>query len=31
MSRGMRVRVRWRRERAGEIGDIACFEPVGAS
>jgi uncharacterized OB-fold protein len=25
---GMRVRVRWRAERAGEIGDIACFEPV---
>jgi uncharacterized OB-fold protein len=24
---GMRVRVRWRTERAGEIGDIACFEP----
>lgn len=25
---GMRVRVRWRTERTGEIGDIACFEPV---
>jgi uncharacterized OB-fold protein len=24
---GMRVRVRWRAERTGEIGDIACFEP----
>jgi uncharacterized OB-fold protein len=24
---GMRVRIRWRPERAGEIGDIACFEP----
>lgn len=27
MSTGMRVRVRWREERAGEIQDIACFEP----
>src|SRR5262249_32377854 len=27
MRTGMRVRVRWRAERAGEIGDIACFEP----
>ncbi len=24
---GMRVRARWRAERAGEIGDIECFEP----
>jgi uncharacterized OB-fold protein len=23
---GMRVRVRWRAERVGEIQDIACFE-----
>jgi uncharacterized OB-fold protein len=28
---GMRVRIRWRKERVGEIGDIACFEPEGAS
>jgi len=27
MRTGMRVKVRWRAERAGEIGDIACFEP----
>lgn len=27
MSTGMRVRVRWREERTGGIGDIACFEP----
>jgi len=27
MSTGMRVTVRWREERAGEIQDIACFEP----
>jgi hypothetical protein len=27
MSTGMRVRVRWRDETAGEIQDIACFEP----
>jgi uncharacterized OB-fold protein len=27
MRTGMRVKVRWRTERAGEIGDIACFEP----
>jgi len=31
MSSGMRVRVRWRDERTGEITDIACFEPEGAS
>jgi uncharacterized OB-fold protein len=31
MSTGMRVRVRWRKERVGEIGDIACFEPEAAS
>lgn len=24
---GMRVRVRWARQRVGSIGDIACFEP----
>jgi hypothetical protein len=27
MRTGMRVKVRWRAERTGEIGDIACFEP----
>ncbi|HEY3700754.1 MAG TPA: OB-fold domain-containing protein [Acidimicrobiales bacterium] len=27
MSSGMRVRVKWRAERAGEIQDIACFVP----
>ena len=27
MSTGMRVKVRWRDERVGEIQDIACFEP----
>ena len=27
MTTGMRVRVRWRAERVGEIQDIACFEP----
>jgi uncharacterized OB-fold protein len=27
MKTGMHVRVRWRPERTGEIGDIACFEP----
>lgn len=27
MATGMRVRVRWREETAGEIQDIACFEP----
>ena len=27
MSTGMRVRVKWRAERAGEIQDIACFVP----
>ncbi len=26
---GMRVRVRWREKRVGEIQDIACFEPEG--
>ena len=25
---GMRVRIRWRDEREGGIGDIACFEPL---
>ena len=27
MATGMRVRVRWRAERTGELADIACFEP----
>jgi|SRR5579859_2062923 len=27
MRTGMRVKVRWRAQREGEIGDIACFEP----
>lgn len=27
MATGMRVRVRWRESTAGEIHDIACFEP----
>ena len=27
MATGMRVRVKWRDERAGEIQDIACFVP----
>ena len=31
MRTGMRVRVRWREERVGEIQDIACFEPEEAS
>lgn len=31
MTTGMRVRVRWREERTGEIADIACFEPEGSS
>ena len=31
MSTGMRVRVRWRKDRTGEIADIACFEPEAAS
>ena len=31
MATGMRVRVRWREERVGEIQDIACFEPEEAS
>lgn len=30
MRTGMRVRVRWRETRVGEIGDLACFEPVTA-
>lgn len=29
VSSGMRVRIRWREETAGEIQDIACFEPAG--
>ncbi len=28
MATGMRVRVRWADETVGDIGDIACFEPV---
>jgi uncharacterized OB-fold protein len=31
MATGMRVRVRWREETVGEIKDIECFEPEGAS
>ncbi len=31
MRTGMRVRVRWRAQRAGEIGDIECFEPEPTS
>lgn len=31
MATGMRVRVRWRDERVGEIQDIACFEPEEGS
>jgi uncharacterized OB-fold protein len=31
MRSGMRVRVRWRAERTGEIADIACFEPETSS
>jgi uncharacterized protein len=31
MHTGMRVKARWRTERSGEIGDLACFEPEGAS
>lgn len=27
VSTGMRVRIRWREERRGDITDIACFEP----
>jgi uncharacterized protein len=27
MRTGMRVKVRWRAQRVGEIGDIECFEP----
>jgi uncharacterized OB-fold protein len=30
MSTGMRVTVRWRDERVGEIQDIACFVPEGS-
>lgn len=30
MATGMRVRVRWRDETAGKIGDIVCFEPEAA-
>ncbi len=30
MRTGMRVTVRWRAERVGGIGDIACFEPEPA-
>ncbi|WP_040789717.1 OB-fold domain-containing protein [Nocardia paucivorans] len=28
MAAGLRVRPRWRAERVGSIGDIACFEPL---
>jgi uncharacterized OB-fold protein len=31
MATGMRVRVRWRDDRAGEIQDIACFVPEDGS
>lgn len=31
MATGMRVRVRWRDETAGELQDIVCFEPEAAS
>lgn len=31
VSRGMRVRIRWREERVGNITDIECFEPTGGS
>lgn len=31
MSTGMRVAVRWREERSGEIHDIECFVPEDAS
>jgi hypothetical protein len=31
MATGMRVRVQWRAERAGEIQDIACFVPEEGS
>lgn len=31
MARGMRVRIRWRAERTGDIHDIECFEPEAAS
>jgi uncharacterized OB-fold protein len=31
MSTGMRVRVRWRDKRVGEIQDIACFVPEDGS
>lgn len=31
VSTGMRVKVRFREERVGEIGDIECFEPVEGS
>ena len=27
MKTGMRVRARWREQRTGEMGDLACFEP----
>jgi uncharacterized OB-fold protein len=31
MATGMRVRARWRAERTGELHDLECFEPEGAS
>ncbi|HEY8042407.1 MAG TPA: OB-fold domain-containing protein [Polyangiaceae bacterium] len=30
MTTGMRVQVRWRGERTGQMGDIVCFEPEAA-
>jgi uncharacterized OB-fold protein len=31
MATGMRVRIRWRAQRTGDIHDIECFEPEAAS
>lgn len=31
MKSGMRVKAKWRAERAGEIQDIACFVPEGSA
>ncbi len=31
MKTGMRVKIRWRDQRVGEIADIACFAPEGAA
>jgi uncharacterized OB-fold protein len=30
MASGMRVKIRWRKEREGSIKDIECFEPEAA-